>query len=404
MNTPKLNIDHLLLDSILQKYVEASPSAKQLMAAGLVLRDRSGATIYSNAYGKLNDGDDSPPFTTESPCWVASLTKLLTAVCVMQLVEKGAVDLDDDVGKIVPDLADIKILRGFDNEGNAILVEKSKPLTLRNLLTHSSGFCYDNFDPEMIKWSTSVGRTVTSQSHSLEGFTFPLKFEPGESWMYGVSSDWAARVVEVVSNSTLEAYAQEHVFKPLGMVSSTFFISGHPELASRRAIVAFRSPLDGKLVTGDDPAPLQPKQISGGAGLFTTAQDYSNLLAALVSNDGVLIKPATVKELFRPQLRDTKDLQAFCDGPFHDAICPEFPRCLPVNYALGGAVNLEDVPGKRRKGSVMWSGYTNSHWWIDLETGIAGTLFTQVLPMVDPVVIALYDELERAVYQGITST
>jgi len=270
-----------------------------------------------------------------------------------------------------------------------------------NLLTHSSGFCYDKFDPDMVKWSASIGRSVDWQSNTIEGFTFPLKFEPGSSWTYGVGSDWAAIVVETLSGSTLEEYCQHNIFTPLGLSSSTFLISQHPQLASRRASVVYRSTGKATFRSGSDPGPRAPKQIGGGSGLYTTAEDYAKLLGALVSNDPRILQPQSIKELFRPQLINPGALQAFCDGPSHNLFCPEFPRGLPVDYALGGMVNLEDVAGKRRKGSMMWSGYTNPHWWIDRETGIAATLFTQTLPPGDGVVVTLYDELEKVVYENI---
>ncbi|KIW33884.1 uncharacterized protein PV07_00699 [Cladophialophora immunda] len=389
------------IDRILQKYVGGEEPSKSLRAAGFVVKDKNGTTLYSQAFGKATFDENPNSFSSDTVCWVASLTKLVTAVCVMQIVEKGLIGLDDDLGQTVTELSDVKILKGFGRDGTPILVQKTKPITLRVLLTHSSGFCYDFFDPAMVKWSAAVNRTTSSATRTLEGLIFPLKFEPGESWMYGVGNDWASRIVEVVSGQSFETYAQEHVFGPLGMKSSTFLINDHPELAKRRAAVAFRSPLTGELAAGEDPGHLDPKQISGGAGLFTTLEDYAKLLGALGSDDRTILSPESKQELFRPQISNPKDLQAFCDGPFHDSICPEFPRGLPVNYTLAGEVNLEDVPGKRSSGSVMWSGYTNPHWWIDRKTGIVGTLFTQILPAGDAVVAALYDELELAMYRSL---
>jgi CubicO group peptidase (beta-lactamase class C family) len=295
-------------------------------------------------------------------------------------VEKEAIGLDDDVGQLVPELSNKEILSGFHKDGAPILTRSKKALTLRyssvptptsfdiaelsyrKLLTHSSGFCYDRLDPNIVRWSAYVGRTIDSQSDTVESFNFPLLFEPGNGWVYGVGTDWAGRVVEALSDITLEEYMQRHIFVPLGMSSTTFYISKRPDLASRRAAIGFRSSPNAPLASGADTAPKDPAVARGGSGLYSTANDYVKMLVSLINCDDKILKAESIKELFKPQLDDPKHFQDFCDGPFHDSICPEFPRMLPVNYALGGAVNQEDVPEKRRTGSMMWSGVTGPRW------------------------------------------
>lgn len=110
------------------------------------------------------------------------------------------------------------------------------------------------------------------------------------------------------------------------------------------------------------PIPDSPSMPSGGAGLYSTAEDYSKALVALLAGGGGLLKPDSVKQLRDAQLPDNKYLMAEFHGPWHDAICPEYPKDMPASYGLGGALNLEDIPQKRRKGSLMWSGMANTHW------------------------------------------
>ncbi|MCJ1306174.1 hypothetical protein MMC08_008992 [Hypocenomyce scalaris] len=261
------------LDKVLKRYVNGeSGSVGAVQGAALIVKARNGATIYSNAFGKLTLDADSPPFTGDAVCWGASLTKLVTAISAMQLVEKGTIGLDDDVGNVVPELANKDILKGFD------------------MGRRFCGFCYDTFDPEMLKWSASIGRTVDSESDTLEGYSFPLSFEPGEGWMYGVGLNWVGPTIEILCNCSLEEYMQEHIFKPLGMSSTTLLISKHPGLSSRRAVIGFRASPRGLLAAGGDPAPQDPAMISGGSGLFCTANDYATLLGLLISNDGKLLK------------------------------------------------------------------------------------------------------------------
>ena len=100
----------------------------------------------------------------------------------------------------------------------------------------------------------------------------------------------------------------------------------------------------------------------GGSGLFSTANDYSRLLGALIKGGDGILKPESVRELYEPQLSNNKYLMANFESPFHDVFCCEYPPGTQANYGLGGALNLEDVPGKRRKGTMMWSGMSNPHW------------------------------------------
>jgi CubicO group peptidase (beta-lactamase class C family) len=232
----------------------------------------------------------------------------------------------------------------------------------RTLLTHSSGIAYDFAHPGLIKWSASRGRTIDFHSYTLEGYTYPLVFEPGEGFVYGAGIDWAGVTIERLTKSTLEEYMQHNIFQPLEMTSSTFEIVRHPEFASRRAAVGVRPSPDVPPIASSDNGPESPEQLGGGGGLFTTANDYAKLLGALISGDDRILNAKSREELFRPQLRNPMHLQEWCDGPLHDWLFPQFPRGLLVNYGLGGLVNLQDVPKMRRKGSMMWSGATSPHW------------------------------------------
>lgn len=199
-------------------------------------------------------------------------------------------------------------------------------------------------------------------THSLEGFTIPLKFQPGDGWVYGVGIDWAGHVLETLSGLSIDDYMEEHIFKPLGMTSTTFRMPKRPDLAELRAAIGYRAAPGGRLSAGPTPIPDSPSMASGGSGLYSTADDYAKILTAVLTGGGGLLKPESLQQLRDPQLPENKYLMAEFHGPWHDAICPEYPVGMPASYGLGGALNLEDVPQKRRKGSMMWSGMANTHW------------------------------------------
>jgi CubicO group peptidase (beta-lactamase class C family) len=394
------------LDAILNSHVVTSNDTEvrnKLLAASFVVVDKNGI-LYQNAAGRLDFPPSSDPYTTSSMSWVASMTKLITATCLLQLVERGLVGLDEDLRPKVPQLAEMQILRGFDPADRPILEDNTTPITLRHLLTHTLGLGYDIADPDLRKWSTSVGRTVNNLQWCLAGFTTPLKFAPGDGWYYGAAYDWAGHLLTVLTGKKLGDYMQEHIFGPLGMTGSTFWPKEVDGTGRRMLAFAFQGTGDGEeaglLKPGKSPVPDEHEMESGGAGLYTTPGDYAALLHAILSNR--LLKPETTDLLFAPQLNAAQQGTLMEVAEFaHDALTAEFPRGIELNHGLGGVINMEDVAGKRRKGSLMWSGMTNGRWWIDRETGVAAVMFTCVLPHGNKVVTGMWDQLERAVYQEV---
>ncbi|KAK3347735.1 beta-lactamase/transpeptidase-like protein [Neurospora tetraspora] len=426
------------LDQILHRYTTHpdSPSTKdKLLGAAFVVVDKSGP-IYSGAAGhtSLPITSSSPAFSTDSFLWVASLTKLLTTICLMQLVQQGKLSLDEDIREKLPELTKAGILRGFDDdsksgegegkgEGKAILEEITKPITPRQLLTHSVGLSYDLGHPLLERWAKEVGKKGDTNSMTVEGWTTPLLFAPGEGWVYGTALDWAGVLLERVlggasggeNTTTLGQYMRKNVFEPLGMETSTLKPAAEPleklekRMKDKLVPVALRDAETGELSQGELPISTawDPKAESGGAGLWTTAEDYGKALAAVLraadadEGEGALgLKKETLDQMFSPQLNE-KGLEMIKEmgRAFHAGVMPEFPEGFEaVDHGLGGLLNLEDVEGKRRKGSMMWHGYCNSHWWIDRETGIGACLLAEQFPFADPVVIQLYNDLERAVY------
>lgn len=227
-------------------------------------------------------------------------------------------------------------------------------ISSRHLLTHSSGFGYDVWDPDLVRWRQSIGSDLNSNSFSYESLKIPLRFQPGEGWLYGIGLDWAGQVVERLTGQSLEDYLQENVFQPLGMTSTTFRIVEHPELQSRRARMGLRPEPRRPLVAGEAFKPDVTSIDCGGVGLYSTANDYARFLGALLEGGDGILKPESVNKLFQPQLEDTKYLEEHFFGDAHPLFCPEYPKGSAINYGLGGALNLEDIPERRCAGSLMW--------------------------------------------------
>lgn len=229
------------------------------------------------------------------------------------------------------------------------------------LITHTVGLAYDLADPDLMKWSRSIGREDTNLDWSRAGFTTPLKFAPGDGWYYGSAIDWAGLLLESVTGQTLGEYMKANIFEPLGMKDTTFWPDKSVE--SRTVTCTYRQE-DGSFIAGALPVPEDHEMESGGAGIFTTAEDYSTFQRALVA--GKLVRKDTLTQMFTPKLNDKQRSslkERVYDSPASlMAFAPEFPMDLPIDHGLGGIINTEDVAGKRRKGSMMWSGMCNSRW------------------------------------------
>ncbi|KAI0854632.1 beta-lactamase/transpeptidase-like protein [Xylaria cubensis] len=297
--------------------------------------------------------------------------KLLAASFVV--VDKdGVIALDDDMRSILPDLAALPVLRGFDDDGKPILEVHGRAITLR----------------------------INYMSYTLDGIKTPLKFAPGEGWYYGTAYDWAGQMLTKLTGSSPSSYMRDNIFEPLGMMSTGFQLDSIPDSAGRR--LAFAISDDGILTPCPSPFAETKDEIeAGGSGLFSTPTDYARLLQGVLANK--VLKPEITDLLFTPQLNNTQreTLMAIAAYARDGGFSPELPADSPLDHGLGGLLNMPDIPGKRQAGSLMWSGATNGRWWIDRTTGVAGAVFTQVEPHGNLVVVRMYDQLERAVYRGL---
>lgn len=246
------------------------------------------------------------------------------------------------------------------------------------LLTHTAGFGYEFADPLILKWSRQQGRAVWRMKWSREEVSTPLRFPPGESWAYGVNTDWVGLVIEAVTGKTLNDYMGEHIFRPLGMSESGFRREQIPLTANRTVQAAMRNAKTGELADATSwVMPTDHEVDSGGGGLFTTAHDYATFLRGLLT--GRVLSEESFREMLKPQLNDAQasylTMVAFHPS-VHDTFAPEFTGdAIPLNWGLGGLVNMVDVPGKRRAGSIAWSGMHNCRWVSRVEFAYISWLF-----------------------------
>ncbi|RMZ25451.1 hypothetical protein D0859_10493 [Hortaea werneckii] len=362
--------------------------------------NRDGSFTYNHAVGK-HDYPNDQPMEEDAMFLLASMTKLLTSIAALQLVEAGLIKLDDDVSKILPEVGEQKILKGFDGE-TPILEERKNPLTSRHLLTHTSGFGYDAADPGLIKYQKSVGKTPGVGFTVEETRSYPLLFEPGTAWMYGCSTDWAGKLVERISGMTLEEFMRENMFRLVGVKEITFWPEQNPKLKGKVPQMTTRTS-DGNLAPSKEPSINAGKtDCFGGHGAYGTIRDYLKIQHSILRNDGQLLKPETVEAMFSPQLspESAKSLNWFMKNhPLSKFMVGEYNPDVELDWGLAGILFLKDDIGKRKKGTLHWSGMANCFWVIDRDADLAYTFGTQVLPPGDEPTRQMISTFELGVYE-----
>ncbi|RAL61708.1 hypothetical protein DID88_002776 [Monilinia fructigena] len=400
-----------------ENIIEEACKTRDIPGAIVVGGDSLGKLHYAKAFGSQTLDEPSAPMNLDSVMWFASCTKLFTTIAAMQCVERGLLSLDGDICEVLPEFKGIQILTGFDKESEKpVLIDNHKTITLRHLLTHSSGLAYDFFDPLLSRYQEyikkSPSKSMDRQSLTKDLFKFPLLFAPGESWIYGVGIYWAGQMVERVNNNiSLEEYFRKNVWGPLGIENITFHPVQHPDILSKLIAMSTREGRVNQYGTTANPegkAKYTSKVIfdpgtqdcHGGAGTFGSPIDYFKCLQSICANDGKLLKSETIDEMFRPQLSETsrKGLMKTLSTPEVNNAMGAFPMGLEADWGLGGIMNLEDIGG-RSKGSIAWGGYPNLHWWIDRISGVCGMWGSQLEPPGDPKMNRLFHTFEEEIYR-----
>ena len=358
-------------------------------AVGMIV-DRDGVR-FARALGEA-DAVAHRPMHEDTLFQIASMTKAITSVAAMQLVEQGRLSLDADIGLVLPALANPQVLTGFGADGQPQLRRAARPVTLRHLLTHTAGLGYFFIHPEVLQYYGAVGMP---EPGSLASINMPLLFDPGTSWEYSVATDWVGQAVETVSGQTLGDYLAAHVTGPLGMTQTAF----RAEMPADAAKVHVRTPGGGWEL---NPAVLGGGEFQmGGGGLSSTAGDYARFVRMLLRGgelDGVrILATETVAEMNRDQVAPLRAGAMGSAMPEFAAPYDTFPD-QHTGWGLGFLINPEPGPNGRSPGSLAWAGIFNSYYWFDPARGVGGVFMSQVAPFGDPGALAAFGALEALAY------
>ena len=387
----------------MEEAFRASVHSHTIPGVVLLASSRDGKFQYSNSFGNLSIADaNSAPISADSSMWIASCTKLLTTIAALQCVERGLLGLNADVSPILPELRDPDILTGFDARGQPTYVKAQNQITLRQLLTHSSGLAYDMFNPTIQQWRASQGQPIAPGTTIRERYLGPLLYEPGTGWEYSPAIDFVGLMVERVSGAgNLQAYMEREIWSPLRITEMTFFPQGRDDLKARMPAMSLRDKASGKAVPRPRVVQEPPTDAMGGGGIYATPAEYMKVLHAVLKNDGTLLKRETVEDMFRPQLsgQSRAALLKVMSFPDVNGMTGGLPEGTKRDWGFGGLLIMQDLEGWRSKGTMTWGGMPNLTWWIDRKVGICGLYASQILPPGDPKSVEMSALFEKTMYE-----
>ena len=346
--------------------------------------------LYNEAFGHSRTLDKTP-MTRDTIFSMASMTKPVTSVAIMMLVDEGKLTLDDEVAKYLPKYTSPLVISKF-NEADASYETRlaKRPITIRHLLTHTSGIGYGFASPMLTK---IMQKTMQGE------LDLPLLFDPGESWAYGASTRVLGDVVATISGQKIDAFLESRILHPLGMHDTSYLV---PPAKYPRVVAVNARGADGKFVERPLPATLTAN-VAGDGGLYGTASDYGLFLRMLLNRgklgDTRILSEKSVKTMFE------NHMGRVVVQPQESAI-PALSRNFPLGagkdrWGLGFQLAAEKAPNRRAPGSGTWAGIFNTHFFIDPGTEVGVIVMMQTLPFYDDASMKVYAGVEEAVYRNL---
>lgn len=367
--------------------------------AGCVTLTGSRKAIHKIEASGLMDMASGAAMQDDTLFQIASMTKAITSVAALQCVERGLLALDAPLAAHLPALDALQVFDGHDSAGKPQFRAARRPITLRHLLTHTSGLGY-LFSSATLA-SLFDAKTMPKPG-SLDSIRLPLLFDPGEGWEYGVSTDWVGLAVEAVTGETLDAFIAASVTGPLAMNDTYFFPPD--DVRPRCATLYGRGAGDSldatKMEIGGGRGAAF---VSGGGGLWSTAGDYARFVQMVMqggSLDGVqILSPASVAMLTSNQIGDMAAGKMGSVMPQLALPYDPFPG-MAGGWSLAFLVNPQTGPNGRAPGSLAWAGIANCYYWIDQAADLFGIFLAQLLPFADQRTLDAVAAFERDAYRA----
>lgn len=387
------------LDSHLQRYVDEGK-----LAGTLVLVARNGVVGHFAATG-LSDIERKKRMERDTLFRIYSMTKPITSIALMQLFERGLMQIDDPVEKYIPEWSDLRVY-SMGSYPDFVTRRPERAMTVRDLLSHQSGLTYgfinrSNIDAAYRKLELDAGGPARTLRGMIEELAkLPLEFSPGQHWNYSVSTDVCGYLVEVISGQRFDQYLAENVLGPLAMEDTSFQVPG----AKGHRFAANYMAGSGGLRLIDDPGASaylrEPTMLSGGGGLVSTATDYFRF-AQMLCNDGELdgqriIGRKTLELMTSNHLPGGADLMNHALGRWAET------TFSGIGFGLGFSVTLDPAQAQvsGTPGEFSWGGAASTTFWVDPIEDLVVVFMTQLMPSTQ---YNIRRELRAMVYGALTS-
>jgi len=350
--------------------------------------------------GAAGDACVGVPAQVDTVFRIFSMTKAVGSTAAMILMDRGKLEADTPVAEILPEFGHKQVLDGFDADGKPRMRAPRTQATVRHLATHTSGLTYEFWNAEMPRYMAATG--VPSVLSGLRaGLDYPLLFDPGTRWDYGIGIDWLGQVVEKVDGRTIDRFCREEILEPLGMTDTRF--EADADLQPRLATVRMRGE-DGHFADFELAPPAKPAFYGMGHSLYSTAADYLRFLRMYLNKgqlDGRrILSEAGVAAMTANQIGDIAIPVLKSSAPPVTADVDVFPG-QRKSHSLAFMRVEQDVPEMRSAGSQFWAGVCNTHYWFDPKKDVAGLIMTQTLPFVEARFMGVYEAFEKGVYRAI---
>jgi CubicO group peptidase (beta-lactamase class C family) len=375
----------------IDEHIERNYIAPGKIAGCQIAINRRGHQAYFQSFGNM-DRERTRPMAEDTIFRIYSMSKPITSVALMQLYEKGYFQLNDPVSRFIPEWKNHQVW--VSGDGADMKTEPPKrPVSMRDMLCHTGGITYGSalvalgapdsghpVDKAYAEKGVRRGRDETLRDFVRKLGEVPLRYQPGERWMYSLSTDICGALVEIISGQRFDKYLQDNIFDPLGMNDTRFWVS--PDKASRFA-ACYRRAADKSLKLIDDPTTSdylsEPVFFSGGGGLTGTSADYMRFCEMLRRGgelDGArILGPRTVELMHRNHLKDGKDLTEMAIGSFSETANEG------VGFGLGFASTLDSVQaGSIAAGDYYWGGAASTIFWVDPKEELSVVFMTQLMP------------------------
>jgi CubicO group peptidase (beta-lactamase class C family) len=348
--------------------------------------------LYQGAFGLMDVGKEKP-MAKDTIFRIASMTKPVTSVSVMMLVEDGKLSLDDAVSKYIPSFKDREVIATFNSADTTFTAKKAgHEVLIRHLLTNTSGLAYTFANDT----SNRLQQKLMKPAEEL-----PLLYEPGTQWTYSGSTRVLGQVIEKITGAGLDKFYEQRIFKPLGIEETSFVVPA----AKTARVVTVQQRKNDKLTETPNPPNIQ-SPVAGDGGLNATAADYIKFLQMFLNegkapNGTALLRKSSIDAMTKNEIGNVIVQTQVTTDALRSQNFPIGAGRDKFGFGFQIATSNKENPNLRSPGSYTWAGIYNTHFWVDPKRQIVAVIMMQVLPFYDAGCMKIYQDVEAAIGKNL---